>query len=257
MDADVYEAPPPVLTLLAHEVRWQLVRALALSDYRVQELVNRIGRPLNLVSYHLKQLRNHQLVTERRSSADARDVYYHLDLQRLHTLYLASGEALHPALANGHPERETRRDAVTEPPARILFLCTHNSARSQMAEGIARTLGKERVEVFSAGSEPSEVHPDAVRVLTGMQIDISQQSPKHFDQFLGQSFDYIITVCDRVRETCPVFPDDPQRIHWSLPDPAVIDDEGERYRQFQAIARELVRRTRLLLILIDRKRAGR
>src|SRR3954465_8556286 len=95
------ETPPALLPLIAHDVRWRLLRALALSDYRVHELVGRIGRPLNLVSYHLKQLRQHQLVSERRSSADARDVYYHLDVERLQTLYRASGAALHPALTSG------------------------------------------------------------------------------------------------------------------------------------------------------------
>lgn len=255
MDVHIYEAPPPVLTLLAHEVRWQLIRALALSDYRVQELVNRTGRPFNLVSYHLKQLRAHQLVTERRSSADARDVYYHLDLARLRTLYQASGEAIHPVLMNGCEAPEPDEHA-TGPAVRILFLCTHNSARSQMAEGIARVLGKTRVEVFSAGIDASVVHPDAVRVLSNMQIDIRQQVPKHINQFVGQSFDYIITVCDRARETCPVFPDDPEHIHWSFPDPTTIDDTAERYRQFQVIAGELVIRIHRLFLLIDKKRAG-
>jgi protein-tyrosine-phosphatase len=254
LDAAVIETPPPVLMLLAHEVRWQLVRTLALSDYRVQELVSRIGRPLNLVSYHLKQLRAHQLVTERRSSADARDVYYHLDLERLHTLYLTSGEALHPAVTECEPVPVAEIQAST--PARILFLCTHNSARSQMAEGIVRALGHGRIEAYSAGSEPGTVHPDAVRVLADIGIDIAQQESKHFDRFRGQSFDYIITVCDRIRETCPVFPDDPERIHWSFPDPSAIDDPGGRYRQFQKITTELASRIRHLLPLIERKQAG-
>ncbi len=256
MDGAIVEAPPPVLTLLAHDVRWHLVRALAVSDYRVQELVTVVGRPLNLVSYHLKQLRSHHLVTERRSSADARDVYYHLELEHLHTLYLASGEVLHPALANGRAPDAIDREAVM-PPARVLFLCTHISARSQMAEGIMRVLGHGRVEAFSAGSKPTTIHPDAIRVLEGMHIDTHHQTSKHLDQFCGQSFDYVITVCDGVRETCPTFPDDPEHVHWSFPDPTTIADEGERAQQFQAIARELTTRIRYLLILIDRKRAGR
>ncbi len=248
--------PPDFLRLLAHDLRWKLLTALTRSDYRVHELVGLLDQPMNLVSYHLKQLRTHQLVTERRSSADARDVYYHLDLERLHTLYLASGEALHPALTNGYTAYEARREGLVGPPTRILFLCTHNSARSQMAEGIARAVGQGRIEAFSAGSEPTTLHPDAIRVLEAMQIDMSRQSPKHLDQFRDQSFDYIITVCDRVRESCPVFPDDPEHIHWSFPDPTTIEDERERYQQFQATARELVTRMHLLLILIDRKRAG-
>lgn len=252
---NVSVAPPPVLGMLAHEVRWKLIRALTLSDYRVQELVSMVGRPLNLVSYHLKQLREHGLVSERRSSADARDVYYHLDLERLHALYVTSGEALHPLLGsspgtmlNNHSDESTTR---------VLFLCTHNSARSQMAEGIARALGKGRIAAFSAGSEPATVHPDAVRVLADMGIDISQQHSRHLEEFSDQRFDYIITTCDRMREACPMFPDDPERIHWSFPDPAMIDDPDERYKQFHVIARELVTRIHHLIIFIERKRAER
>lgn len=251
MGAVISEAPPPVLTLLAHEVRWQLVRALALSDYRVQELVNRIGRPLNLVSYHLKQLRAHQLVTERRSSADARDVYYHLDLERLHTLYLTSGEALHPTVTGCEPVPVAETQVAS--PARILFLCTHNSARSQMAEALVRHFGGKRVLAFSAGSQPADVHPEAVRAMATMGIDISQQQSKHLDVFANQSFDYIITVCDRVREVCPLFPDDPERIHWSFADPAAVADAAARERAFQQTAQQLVLRIRHLLTLIDRQ----
>ncbi len=253
MIADSGGSPPVVFVLLAHEVRWQLLRALAFSDYRVQELVKVVGRPLNLVSYHLKLLREHQLVSERRSSADARDVYYHMDLERLHTLYFTSGGALHPAVTGREPEQTAEIQMGV--PVRILFLCTHNSARSQMAEGIARTVSHGRIEAFSAGSEPGMVHPDAVRVLAETGMDISQQTSKHLEQFRDQSFDYIITVCDRVRETCPVFPDDPERIHWSFPDPSIIDDPNERYQQFQTIASELAMRIRHLMILIERKQA--
>ncbi len=248
------EQPPPVLTLLAHEVRWQLLRALTYSDYRVQELVELVGRPLNLVSYHLKQLRQHQLVTEHRSAADAREVYYHLDLERLQNLFWASGDAMHPAMVPSADSPAPTVQAFEAQPLRILFLCTHNSARSQMAEGIARSLGRGYVEAFSAGSEIAAVHPDAMRAMADVQIDISQQSSKHFDQFIGQSFDYIVTVCDRVRESCPVFPNDPERIHWSFADPALIDDPDERYTQFQSIARQLMSRISYLFTLAERKR---
>jgi ArsR family transcriptional regulator, arsenate/arsenite/antimonite-responsive transcriptional repressor / arsenate reductase (thioredoxin) len=252
MRTQLLEAPPPVLTMLAHEVRWHLLRALALSDYRVQELVELVGRPLNLVSYHLKQLRIHQLVSERRSSADARDVYYHLDLGRLQTLYIASGGALHPAITASTTRYETSVQDGELPTARILFLCTHNSARSQMAEGIARSLGKGHIEALSAGTVPSTVHPDAIRAMADIGIDISHETSKHMDQFVGQSFDYVITVCDRIRESCPVFPNDPENIHWSFPDPSAIDDPHERSQQFQTIARELTARIGYLLTFIER-----
>ena len=245
--------PPGFLKLLAHELRWQLLTALARSDHRVYELANLLQQPTNLVSYHLKRLREEKLVTERRSSADARDIYYSLDLQTLRARYLAAGEALHPAVAETAGVAEVQAQQSGVPVARVLFLCTHNSARSQMAEGIMRFLSGGQVEVFSAGSQPSEVHPYAVYALANMGIDISQQQSKHFDQFRGQSFDYIVTVCDRVREACPTFPDDPQRIHWSVPDPAAVDsDAATQFDAFRRTAQELVTRVRYLITLIHR-----
>lgn len=243
---------PSVFPLLASELRWLLVTALARSDRQVHELVQLAGQPINLVSYHLRKLRSAQLVTERRSSADARDVYYSLDLDRLRDLYSAAGDALHPGLvvADGR-DRDT---LPAQNPVRVLFLCTHNSARSQMAEAVMRQLGGEGIEVFSAGSEPSAVHPDAVAVMGQLGIDISQASSKHLDQYRDQHFHYIITVCDRVRETCPVFPDDPKRIHWSFPDPALIEEPLTRRREFGQIAMQLRTRIRYLLTLIERER---
>jgi protein-tyrosine-phosphatase/DNA-binding transcriptional ArsR family regulator len=253
MNAPFISAPPPdLLKALAHDLRWKLVTLLARGDHRVYELVRLLDQPMNLISYHLKQLRDQHLVTERRSSADGRDVYYSLDLDLLRTRYFAAGEALHPALANSDSLPVDQADVNRHSPMRILFLCTHNSARSQMAEGILRHFGGNRVAAFSAGSQPAAVHPDAVRVLATMGIDISQQRSKHLDSFADQSFDYIITVCDRVREACPVFPNDPERIHWSFADPAVIEDADERAFAFRQTAQQLVTRVRYLLTLIER-----
>ncbi len=238
---------PTVLKLLAHEVRWLLLRELVHSDQRVHELVERVNRPMNLVSYHLKQLRAHELVTERRSSADGRDVYYHLDLPRLTQLYQESGSQLHPSLANPAAIQQDVALATTNPPLRVLFLCTHNSARSQMAEGLMRALGGSAVEVFSAGNEPAVVHPSAIRAMADMGIDIRQQQSKHLDEFQGQAFDLIITVCDRVRENCPIFPGDPTQIHWSIPDPLATDQDDDSLA-FATIAREI--RTRITYLLL-------
>jgi protein-tyrosine-phosphatase len=257
MRAASLSTPPDFLKLLAHDLRWSLVTALTRSDHRVYELVRLLDQPMNLVSYHLKQLRDQQLVTERRSSADGRDVYYSLDLDLLRTRYLAAGAALHPALTVGDSATTVDTPAPqAHPETRVLFLCTHNSARSQMAEGIVRHLGGGHVAAFSAGSQPSHVHPDAVRATAAIGIDISQQQSKHLDTFANQSFDYIITVCDRVREVCPLFPNDPERIHWSFPDPAAVEDPEARSRAFQQTAQQLMTRIRQLLTLIDRARAS-
>lgn len=239
--------PPGILKLLAHTVRWQIVAALAQSDYRVQELEARLGRPQNLVSYHLRLLREGGLVGERRSNADGRDAYYTLNLDNLRTAYQAGGAALHPALACA----TTSENALTRP-YRVLFLCTHNSARSQLAEGILRAMGGERVEVFSAGNQVTAVHPLAIRAAAERGIDISQQRAKAMDEFVGQSFDAIITVCDRVREVCPVFPGDPPHIHWSLPDPtAVTGPEETQYQAFRQTDQELSTRITYLLLMIQ------
>ena len=102
---------------------------------------------------------------------------------------------------------------------RVLILCTGNSCRSQMAEGVLRHFGSNRFEVFSAGTKPSSVNPIAVQVMQEIGIDISGHCSKHVDEFNGQAFDYVITVCDNARESCPFFPGKTQRLHWEFPDP--------------------------------------
>jgi ArsR family transcriptional regulator, arsenate/arsenite/antimonite-responsive transcriptional repressor / arsenate reductase (thioredoxin) len=255
--SSLFAQPPDFLKLLAHELRWKLLTALSRSDHRVQELVELLGQPMNLVSYHLKQLRGQQLVSERRSSADGRDVYYSLDFEVLRACYLAAGAALHPALAADHGSTLDTSDDSTLPPTRVLFLCTHNSARSQMAEGILRHMGASHVAAFSAGNEPSAVHPDAIDALAAMNIDIGQQRAKDLSEFSNQSFDYVITVCDRVREVCPVFPNDPERIHWSFADPALVKGAVARAQAFRQTAQRLAMRISYLLTMIDRQRRGK
>jgi protein-tyrosine-phosphatase len=246
--------PLAFLKLLAHDIRWQILMILARSDFRVEELVEQIKHPPNLISYHLKQLRGQQLVTERRSTADGRDIYYSLNLDQVRQMYFETGQALHPALKDStqsHPQVDT----LAPPSVRVLFLCTHNSARSQMAEGLLRKLGGDQVEVFSAGSEPTSIHPLAIKVMDSRDIDIRSHRAKHLGEFAGQSFDYVITVCDRVREVCPVFPSNPTPIHWSFPDPAAMEGNLQKQeRSFEATARELINRIQYLLLMIRRSR---
>lgn len=104
-------------------------------------------------------------------------------------------------------------------PLRILILCTGNSCRSQMAEGVLRHYGGSRFEVFSAGTKPSQVNPIAIQVMSEIAIDISKQRSKNVAEFRGQSFDTVITVCDSAKESCPVFPGKTQMLHWPFPDP--------------------------------------
>src|SRR6185369_17600255 len=102
---------------------------------------------------------------------------------------------------------------------RVLVVCTGNSARSQMGEGLFRERGGDTYEVFSAGSKPSRVRPEAIAVMREIGIDISGHRSKSVDEFAGQSFDYVVTVCDNARDNCPLFPGGAKRIHWSLDDP--------------------------------------
>lgn len=134
-------------------------------------------------------------------------------------------------------------------PVRVLFLCTHNSARSQLAEAILRQRGGAQYEVFSAGSDPTSVHPLAAALLEQYGIDARTHHSKSIDEFLGRSFDYVITLCDRVRDHCPHFPADPVQIHWSFPDPAAEQEEAARERAFATLWLELNTRIALLLNL--------
>lgn len=110
---------------------------------------------------------------------------------------------------------------------RVLVLCTANSARSQMSEGLLKHIAGDQFEVFSAGTTPSTLNPYAVLAMAEMGIDIREQYSKSLDEFLDQKFDFVITVCDRAAETCPIFPGPAQRIHWSFPDPAAVEGEHQ------------------------------
>jgi len=123
---------------------------------------------------------------------------------------------------------------------RVLFLCTHNSARSQMAEGLLRHLSEGRVEVASAGTEARGVHPLAVRVMAEIGIDLRDQASKTLDRFVGERWDDVITVCDSANESCPIFPGARRRLHWSFDDPsAATGTEEQRLIVFRRVREEI------------------
>lgn len=124
---------------------------------------------------------------------------------------------------------------------RVLFLCTHNSARSQMAEGLLRHLGGARYDVHSAGTEATRVRPDAVAVMAELGVDISGQESKTLQRYLGEPFEYIITVCDDANETCPVFPGAENRLHWSFEDPSGATGDDEQRRAMYRRVRDGIR----------------
>lgn len=235
--------PPSALPLLADPLRWQLVRELGDSDRRVGELTAAVGRPQNLVSYHLGQLRDAGLVTSRRSAHDGRDTYYRLDLDRCGEALRATGAALHPGL---------RLEAAPLPslaPGRsVLFLCTGNSARSQMAEALVVARSEGAVAASSAGSHPKALHPEAIRVLAERGLDISGNHTTHLDELAGETFDAVVTLCDKVREVCPEFPGAVRGSHWSMADPAGEGSTPAETREaFERTADELEVRIPYLL----------
>jgi protein-tyrosine-phosphatase/DNA-binding transcriptional ArsR family regulator len=235
-------AAPEFLRAAAHPLRWRLIRELAASDRQVHELTARVGESQNLVSYHLGQLRKAQIVTGRRSSADARDTYYRLNLSHCAALLARTGALLHPALAMATPPTPTLPPRPD--PVRVLFLCTGNSSRSQMAEAFLNHLGGPAVRAYSAGSHPKPVHADAIAAMAEHGLDLTGARPKHLDMFIGDRFDHVITLCDKVREICPEFRGQPVTVHWSVLDPA-RDPDG--YPAFQRAAAEISQRVGYLL----------
>ena len=126
----------------------------------------------------------------------------------------------------------------------MLFLCTHNSARSQMAEGLLRRLAGDGYEVHSAGTEATFVRPQAISVMAEIGVDVSGQESKTLERYLGERFEYVITVCDDAGESCPAFPGPAERLHWSLPDPSQAKGtDEERLEVFRSVRERL--RTRI------------
>jgi ArsR family transcriptional regulator, arsenate/arsenite/antimonite-responsive transcriptional repressor / arsenate reductase (thioredoxin) len=252
VETSSHEQPPPsFLRLAADPLRWRLLSQLARSDRRVRELCGLLERPQSLVSYHLGRLRAEGVVSSHRSAADGRDSYYTLDLSRCGELLATSGEPLHPALRLAAPPPRQWDGASRSARPRVLFLCTGNSARSQIAEALVEELTGHAVEAHSGGSHPKPLHPNAVRVMRERGIDLSGRRSKHLSEFADQRFDYMISLCDRVREVCPEFPGHPDLVHWSIPDPAREGStDEETYPAFQRTASALAARIPFLLELI-------
>jgi arsenate reductase len=162
------------------------------------------------------------------------------DLDRL------EGELLDLELTIAAAGRARRKERpVAAAPIRVLFVCTHNSARSQIAEALLQRYGGDDFEVFSAGTEATVVNPLAVRVLADLGIDWSHAESKTIDRFLSQQFDYVITVCDRAKATCPVFPGSSNSLHWGLDDPSeVVGTDEERLTAFRRTQTEVSARLR-------------
>jgi protein-tyrosine-phosphatase/DNA-binding transcriptional ArsR family regulator len=238
--------PPQIVRLLSDSVRWRLLRELGASDRRVRELVDLVGQPQNLVSYHLRRLRAAGLVEARRSSFDGRDAYYRLDLEACARAWADAGSVLHPGI--GPATSEVHLPAAPDAERwRVLFLCTGNGARSPMAAALMQHRSRDTVEAVSAGSHPKPTHPNAVRALAERGIRLVHE-PTHLDTYRDQSFDVVITLCDRVREVCPEFPGHPTVIHWSIPDPArAAGSDAATYPAFRRMVVELDSRIRFLL----------
>ncbi|NUO80975.1 arsenate reductase ArsC [candidate division KSB1 bacterium] len=137
---------------------------------------------------------------------------------------------------------------MANPKPRVIFICTHNSARSQMAEGLLRHLAGERYDVFSAGTQSTRVNPLAIQAMAEKGIDISQHTSDHIDKFMGMEFDYVITVCDNAKESCPYFPTNKTQWHWSFADPAAATgSEEQRLAKFREIRDQIEKRLQTLL----------
>ena len=244
---------PPVLGVLAHDLRWTIVGLLVPGDLRTGEIVARTGQAPSLVSYHLARLREAGLVSVRRSTADGRDSYHALDLDAIGEALGAMAARIHPLLNAGRagwrppeprgPGRPGQPGEPGGPQAEVLFICSGNSARSPMAAGWLNHLGGGRMTARSAGISPGPLHPLAVAVMAEHGVDISGHRPTHLSEFADDRFTRVITLCDRARENCGELPG--TAVHWSIPNPAQAHPPD--IDAFRVTARELQTRIRYLL----------
>jgi protein-tyrosine-phosphatase/DNA-binding transcriptional ArsR family regulator len=240
---------PPVLGMLAHDLRWTIVSLLADGDLRTGELVTRTGQAPSLVSYHLGRLRDAGLVSARRSTADGRDSYHVLDLDAVGQALGGMAAQLHPGLLAEAHDAALGDRGVTPRVSTVLFICSGNSARSPMAAGWLNDLGGAKVTARSAGIAPAPLHPLAVAAMAEHGVDISGHRPASLEDFAGHRFARVITLCDRAREACGELPAGSAAVHWSIPNPAQAHPPD--LDAFRATARELRTRIRHLLPVLS------
>jgi len=235
---------PAFLELAGHPVRWGILTELAHSDRQVGELTAALGAPQNLVSYHLAKLKAGGLVSSHRSSYDARAAYYRVHLDRCRAMLESTGALLKPG---SNLVRPSRRSGWRRQPT-VLFACTGNGTRSQIAEALLRHLSGGSVDVVSAGSHPKPIHPNAIAVLAERGVDISAATAKSIDLFALRRFDIVVTLCDRVREVCPPLANEDATLHWSIDDPSRLPGTGRStLPAFRAVADDLASRIQDLL----------
>jgi ArsR family transcriptional regulator, arsenate/arsenite/antimonite-responsive transcriptional repressor / arsenate reductase (thioredoxin) len=251
---------PPVLGVLAHDLRWTIVGLLVPGDLRTSEIVERTSQPPSLVSYHLARLRDAGLVSARRSSADGRDSYHWLDLDALGQAVTGAAGRIHPGLLSSatQPDGSAARPAAPgiqtpgrpapagpDERAEVLFICSGNSARSPMAAGWLNHLGHGLVTARSAGVAPARLHPLAVAAMAEQGVDIAGHQPTPVSSYTDRTFTRVITLCDRAREDCKELPETAAAVHWSIPNPAQAHPPD--LEAFRATARELRTRVGYLL----------
>ncbi len=249
------EAAAQAMKALGEVNRLRIYALLSMGPMSVGDLVVTLGLSQALVSHHLMVLKTAGLIADHRASRDARSVIYSVNKAKLQDLYSELSLLIDPIKAidvRDNPPDTIRRDNM-HGPLRVLFLCTGNSARSQMAEAFLRRQGEGLFEAYSAGTHPRGLHPLTVAVMQEAGIDMSGYTSKGLEQFLDQTFDYIITVCDRAHEECPVFPGPYERIHWTFQDPVAF--EGPEDRQLAVFRRVQIEiQTRIALFINAHRR---
>lgn len=228
--------------------RLVIISLLSTGPMLVSDICNASGLSLTLVSQHLRILRDSGMVQAERDSKDARAVWYSLNPQRIKEIQTALSMVFDMTkIVDCRGLGAKQSPNLSREKFRVLFLCSGNSARSQMAEALLQHYGKGLIEARSAGTHPREVHPLTIKVLTEIGLDTKGLKTKHYSVFNQESFHYVITVCDRANEECPDFKGDYQRIHWSIADPVKDGNEDELINVFKQTREELAGRIELFV----------